>query len=142
MSTASEASARGAEAAQITQALALEQRSLWQDAVRQFVKNRLAVGGLILIALFVFAALFGPYVAPYDFLDQELEKPVITRFLELEDGDFLLLIIKVFSLQPNPSFFPRRPGHDFLDIGKGDDFGHLAFASLGKRLLFHLSGGV
>jgi ABC-type dipeptide/oligopeptide/nickel transport system permease subunit len=73
MSTASEVSARQARAADITQELALEERSLWQDAIRQFVKNRLAVGGLIVIALFVFAALFGPYLAPYDFLDQELD---------------------------------------------------------------------
>jgi ABC-type dipeptide/oligopeptide/nickel transport system permease subunit len=72
MSTASEVSAAQAKTIQITQTLALEQRTLWQDAVRQFVKNRLAVGGLIVITLLIFAALFGPYVAPYDFLDQDL----------------------------------------------------------------------
>jgi peptide/nickel transport system permease protein len=73
MSTTSDVSARQARTAEITQELALEERNLWQDAVRQFVKNRLAVGGLIVIALFIFAALFGPYLAPYDFLDQELD---------------------------------------------------------------------
>ena len=72
MSTASEVSAAQAKTIQITQTLALEQRTLWQDAVRQFVKNRLAVGGLIVISLFILAAFFGPYVAPYDFLDQDL----------------------------------------------------------------------
>lgn len=72
MSTASEVSAAQAKTIQITQTLALEQRTLWQDAVRQFVKNRLAVGGLIVITLFILAAFFGPYVAPYDFLDQDL----------------------------------------------------------------------
>ena len=72
MSTASEVSAAQAKTIQITQTLALEQRTLWQDAVRQFVKNWLAVGGLIVISLFILAAFFGPYVAPYDFLDQDL----------------------------------------------------------------------
>jgi ABC-type dipeptide/oligopeptide/nickel transport system permease subunit len=82
MSTASEVSARRAEAAQITQALALEERSLWQDAVRQFVKNRLAVGGFIIIILFIFAAFFGPYLAPYDFLDQDLSNTLQTPSAE------------------------------------------------------------
>jgi ABC-type dipeptide/oligopeptide/nickel transport system permease subunit len=70
MSTASEVSVAQAKVIQITQTL--EHRTLWQDAVRQFVKNRLAVGGLIVITLFILAAFFGPYVAPYDFLDQDL----------------------------------------------------------------------
>jgi peptide/nickel transport system permease protein len=82
MSTASEVSARGGRATQITQALALEERSLWQDAVRQFVKNRLAVGGFIIIILFIFAAFFGPYLAPYDFLDQDLSNTLQTPSAE------------------------------------------------------------
>jgi peptide/nickel transport system permease protein len=82
MSTASEVSARGGRATQITQALALEERSLWQDAVRQFVKNRLAVGGFIVIILFIFAAFFGPYLAPYDFLDQDLSNTLQTPSAE------------------------------------------------------------
>lgn len=72
MSTASDAPALQAKVTPIARALATEERTLWQDAARQFVKNRLAVGGLIIIALFVFAAFFGPYLAPYDFLDQDL----------------------------------------------------------------------
>lgn len=82
MSTASEVSAAQAKTIQITQTLALEQRTLWQDAVRQFVKSRLAVGGLIAISLFILAALFGPYVAPYDFLDQDLSNTLQTPSAE------------------------------------------------------------
>lgn len=49
-----------------------EARSLLQDAVRQFFKNRLAIIGLSIITLFIFAAVLGPIIAPYDFFDQDL----------------------------------------------------------------------
>lgn len=72
MSTASEASSARARAVQMAEGMAMEERTLWQDAARQFVKNRLAVGGLIIIVVFVLAATLGPYLTPYDFLDQEI----------------------------------------------------------------------
>ena len=72
MSTASEVSSARARAVQIAEAIAMEEHSLWHDAARQFVKNRLAVGGLTIIVVFVLAATLGPYLAPYDFLDQEI----------------------------------------------------------------------
>jgi len=80
MSTVSveEVSSAQAKATRITQTLAGEERSLWQDAVRQFFRNRLAIAGLIVITLFILAALFGPYVAPYDFLDQDLSNALQT----------------------------------------------------------------
>ena len=49
-----------------------QQRSLWQDAARRFRKNWLAVGGLIVVVVFLFLALVGPHVAPYDFLEQNI----------------------------------------------------------------------
>ncbi len=49
-----------------------KQRSLWRDAFRQFGKNRLAVAGMVIIAGFLLSALIGPYVAPYDFLAQDI----------------------------------------------------------------------
>jgi peptide/nickel transport system permease protein len=49
-----------------------KQRSLWADAVRRFRKNWLAVGGLLIIILFMVAALIGPALAPYDFLEQDI----------------------------------------------------------------------
>lgn len=51
---------------------AREQRSLWNDAVRRFRQNWLAVGGLIIILLFIIAALIGPIITPYDFLEQNI----------------------------------------------------------------------
>lgn len=60
-------------------------RSLWSDAVRRLLRNRLSIVGLAIIGLFVFAAIFGPYIAPYDFLsqniDQRLQRPSWTHWL-------------------------------------------------------------
>jgi len=53
-------------------ARAARHRSLWGDAARQFVKNRLAVAGMVVVVVFILAAAFGPYVAPYDFLAQDI----------------------------------------------------------------------
>lgn len=47
------------------------QRNLWIDAWRQLIANRLAVGGLVIVVIFVLAALFGPALAPHDFLAQD-----------------------------------------------------------------------
>jgi ABC-type dipeptide/oligopeptide/nickel transport system permease subunit len=49
-----------------------EHRSLWNDALRRFRKNWLAVIGLIIVLLFVVSALLGPILAPYDFLEQNI----------------------------------------------------------------------
>jgi ABC-type dipeptide/oligopeptide/nickel transport system permease subunit len=47
-------------------------RSLWGDAWRRLLRNRLAVLGLVLVSLFLIAAVIGPYVTPYDFLAQNV----------------------------------------------------------------------
>ncbi len=47
-------------------------RSLWKDAWHQLIANRLALGGLIIVLLFLFAAIFGTWLAPYDFLAQDI----------------------------------------------------------------------
>lgn len=49
-------------------------RSLWRDAMRRLLKNRLAVAGLAVVLLFLFAAAFGPYITPYDFLAQNVKE--------------------------------------------------------------------
>jgi ABC-type dipeptide/oligopeptide/nickel transport system permease subunit len=54
------------------QELATKQRTLWQDAFRRFRKNWLAVMGLIIVVIFLLVAIFGPAIAPYDFLKQEI----------------------------------------------------------------------
>jgi peptide/nickel transport system permease protein len=48
-----------------------KQRSLWSDALHRLLRNKLSVFGLIVLALFAIAAVFGPLLAPYDFLKQD-----------------------------------------------------------------------
>jgi ABC-type dipeptide/oligopeptide/nickel transport system permease subunit len=45
---------------------------LWRDAFGRLIKNRLAIVGLILVILFAFIALFGPWLAPYPYQQQDV----------------------------------------------------------------------
>lgn len=45
----------------------LRHRTLWQDAVRRFFKNRLAVFGLVIVSSFLFMAIFADILAPYPY---------------------------------------------------------------------------
>ena len=45
--------------------LARPQASLWRDAWRRLIRNKLAVIGMVIVVLFVFVALFAPVIAPY-----------------------------------------------------------------------------
>lgn len=47
-------------------------RSVWGDAWNRLRKNRLSMLGLVIIILFLFAAIFGRALAPYDFLEQNI----------------------------------------------------------------------
>lgn len=47
-------------------------RSLWADAWRRLLKNKLAVMGLSIIIVFLLTAAFGRFATPYDFLAQDL----------------------------------------------------------------------
>lgn len=42
-------------------------RTLWQDALRRFMRNRLAVVGLCIVGLFMFMAIFADLIAPYPY---------------------------------------------------------------------------
>ena len=46
--------------------------SLWGDAWRRLLRNKLAVAGLVMVVILAFAAAFGPFLTPYDFLSQDL----------------------------------------------------------------------
>lgn len=47
-------------------------RNLWVDAWNRLRKNTLAMFGLAVIVVFIFAAIFGRMLAPYDFLQQNI----------------------------------------------------------------------
>ena len=46
---------------------ALKGRSLWDDARRRLMRNRAAVGGMIVLALLTGAAIFGPWLTTYGY---------------------------------------------------------------------------
>ncbi|MBW6422126.1 ABC transporter permease [Rhizobium sp. XQZ8] len=47
--------------------------SLWRDAWHRLKRNKLAIFGLCVIVVLAFAAVFGPYLTPFDFLSQDLD---------------------------------------------------------------------
>ena len=49
-----------------------EQASLWGDAWSRLRANKIAMAGLVVILLFLFMAIAGPFITPYDFLSQDL----------------------------------------------------------------------
>jgi ABC-type dipeptide/oligopeptide/nickel transport system permease subunit len=57
--------------------LARKQRSLWGDALYRLMRNKAAVGGLIVIASAFLIAIFAPVLAPYDPIDQV--KPIASQ---------------------------------------------------------------
>jgi peptide/nickel transport system permease protein len=53
----------------------LEQPSgLWSDAWRRLIRNPAAIVGFVLVALFIFTAIFAPLIAPYDPRDGDLSR--------------------------------------------------------------------
>ena len=56
-------------------------RSARQMLVRQFVRNRGAIGGLAIVGLFLVLTLVGPLLTPYDPLDQDLSSAFLPRSL-------------------------------------------------------------
>ncbi|MBN1641055.1 MAG: ABC transporter permease [Anaerolineae bacterium] len=46
--------------------------SLWGDALRKMLRNRLAIFGLVITIALLFAAIFGPVLAPYSYTEQDL----------------------------------------------------------------------
>jgi len=46
--------------------------SLWQDALRRLLRNKLAIAGMVILGAFLFTALFAPLLAPYSPIEQEL----------------------------------------------------------------------
>ena len=54
------------------------QRSLWGDAWRRLLKNRLAVVGLVIVTLFIGLAILAPVIAPYG--QSEVVDPRLARY--------------------------------------------------------------
>ncbi|WDR07152.1 hypothetical protein PSQ90_06905 [Devosia rhodophyticola] len=47
-------------------------RNLWRDAARRFVRNKLAIVGMVVVVVFLVLAILGSAITPYDPFDQDL----------------------------------------------------------------------
>jgi len=52
-------------------------RSLWGDALRRLIRNRLAFASAVLIIAFMLIALFAPLLSPYGYAEQNYD--VVTQ---------------------------------------------------------------
>lgn len=50
------------------------QTTLLRDALRRLFRNKLAIIGMVLLGLFVFCAIFAPWIAPYDPIAQDITR--------------------------------------------------------------------
>ncbi|MEZ4659539.1 MAG: ABC transporter permease [Caldilineaceae bacterium] len=62
-------------------------RTLWQDAARRFLRNRLAVLGLAIVLFFLFLAIFADVLAPYPYDEANFLK---VRLFPMEDPAHIL----------------------------------------------------
>jgi oligopeptide transport system permease protein len=67
-----------AEFGEVSELAARRHASLWGDAWRRLVRNRLAVVGMIVVVTFVAVALLAPLLAPYG--ETEVIDPRLTRY--------------------------------------------------------------
>ena len=74
-----------AEAARTPFAGRTRQRTLWGDAARRFLRNRLAVLGLVFVTILVILAVFADFLAP-----QPYDKAVLGEALQLPSSRHLL----------------------------------------------------
>ncbi|MEI7849167.1 MAG: ABC transporter permease [Chloroflexota bacterium] len=56
----------------ISDVASLQRRTLWQDARRSFLKNRLATIGLVIVGIFIIMAVFADILAPYSYFHSNL----------------------------------------------------------------------
>jgi oligopeptide transport system permease protein len=69
---------RLADLAGVSEPTLRAQTSLWGDAWRRLIRNRLALLGLIVVVTFIMVALFAPLIAPYG--ESEVVDPGLIRY--------------------------------------------------------------
>jgi len=105
-----------------------EPTSLWQDALRRLLRNKLAIAGMVILVAFLFSALFAPWLAPYDPIKQEL-----VRRRESPSAEHLLGIDEVGRDILSRIIFGARTS---LQVGMGS----VSFAIMIGALLGAISG--
>ena len=58
--------------------------SLWGDALRRLLKNRLAIVGGVIVLLLMIVAIVGPYIAPFDYRAQDF--PGLAAYAKAHGG--------------------------------------------------------
>lgn len=105
-----------------------EPTSLWQDALRRLLRNKLAIAGMVILVVFLLSALLAPWLAPYDPLKQELvrrrEPPSTEHLLGMDEVGRDLLSRVIFGARTS------------LQVGVGS----VSFAIMIGALLGALSG--
>jgi len=105
-----------------------EPTSLWQDALRRLLRNKLAIAGMVILVAFLFSALFAPWLAPYDPIKQQL-----VRRREPASAEHLLGIDEVGRDILSRIIFGARTS---LQVGVGS----VSFAIMIGALLGAISG--
>lgn len=63
--------------------------SLWRDAWGRLIANKPAVASMVVVLVLLLMAILGPYITPYDFLDQDLsgrnQPPTAAHWLGTDD---------------------------------------------------------
>ncbi len=68
--------------AAVARSLMRKPRTLWSDALRRFVHNRLAMFGLVLVIFFIFLAIFADLLAPYRYDEADFSKVLQFPFVD------------------------------------------------------------
>lgn len=55
-------------------------RTLWQDAIRRFFRNRLAVFGFTIVVFILILAIFADWIAPYGYAEADFAKTLLFPF--------------------------------------------------------------
>lgn len=101
-------------------------RSLWYYSWIRFKRNKLAMGGLVILILLILIAILAPFLAPYDPIDQTLEyatKPsgfqgnVLVK--TATDGTDFIPIQKITNITADSVFFIDYSGTN-LGISKSE----------------------
>src|SRR5437764_11034905 len=58
--------------------------SRWRDAWWELSRNKLALGGAVIVAFFTLVAIFGPMLAPYDYANQVLSDVLLPTFTRVQ----------------------------------------------------------
>ncbi len=105
-----------------------EPTSLWKDALRRLLRNKLAIAGMVILVAFLLSALFAPWLAPYDPIKQELvrrrEPPSVEHLLGIDEVGRDILSRIIFGARSS------------LQVGVGS----VSFAILIGALLGAISG--